>query len=200
MKKLFGNMDLYKGMILGCLLLIPAAGAWVWWLKNRLEVAEKAAAQARKPLGDLQMIGLLQKQIERQAKQAQQVTGTDHYRTYMQGKLVQGGLRIDDAQVQNPLPRTVGSLRAIDKEFEVLFGRERERLPLTRDYINVAIYNIESQLPIYKLRELKLVNRIILDQNLRRGDTPPPSELPDEWYVEKMVFASREPMGREPAR
>ena len=196
MKDFFRNMDLYKGMILGCMVLLPAAGGWVWWLKGRVEHAEKQVAAARQSKGDLQMIGLLQKQIEKQTKQAQTVIGQDHYRTYIEKCILSsaggGGIKKEDFEIMNPQPHAFGK-NVEDKEVEVKFGTGREKLALPRDFLNYVIYNVESQLPIFKLRKLDIVNKTAQDQQLLRGDKAPPPELADEWYVDRMVFAQRQP-------
>ena len=64
MKALFKDMDLYKGIILGCLVLIPVAAYFVYWVEGEIEIARRAIAAAERRGGDLTQIGQLRNDLE----------------------------------------------------------------------------------------------------------------------------------------
>lgn len=199
MKALFRNMDLYKGIVLACLLLLPAAGGWTLWLRGEIEAGRQALVRATKHGGLLQEIGALQKQMEDLVKSTTGFgTAQDHVEYFNRhvyatasGGLSRGDYEIGKAQVN---PGGTSRQRYKDYEVAITFGRRggREgRLPLPRSYIFAMIYNAEQEAALWKLRHLKIQNKTD-EKDLTAKKTPPP-ELEDEWYVTELRFARREP-------
>ena len=57
MKSFFQNLDLYKAIILGSLVLLPAVGFWAYHLDGQIEKGRVALENATKSRGDLVEIG-----------------------------------------------------------------------------------------------------------------------------------------------
>ncbi len=197
--KALAGMDLYKGIILASLLLLPAAGGWGWWLQGRIDEAKKALNEAPRLIEE---IGSLQKQMETvvtndtRAQQAQ--NASEYFERQLMASARGGGISRDDFSF-SPLteqPSTIGrGQRVNDIEVDILFGKPgsgRTDFKLTRDYLFAVLFNSEQQ--IWKLRSLEIVNATE-ERRLSTFQTPP-LELADEWIVKKMKFARRTP-GKE---
>ncbi len=194
-KVLFRDMDLYKGIILASLVLLPAAGWWAWSLQTSIEKGELARVEAEKPGGLLQSIGSLQRDIEEVKVNLQRGVGGDH-RTFFQTRIIKSSptpLSDDDYVIGVEVDRSLRSLNAIDSEVSIEFKRRgREAFALPRDYINALLYNFENPPSIWKLRYLKLTNDDTKRSGGRRGLAPPP-ELADSWLLDRLVYARRRP-------
>ncbi len=194
-KVLFREMDLYKGIILASLVLLPAAGWWAWSLQTSIEKGELAIRQAEGSGGLLQSIGGRQKEIE-EVKANQRTVGTSDHRTFFQTRIIKSSptpLSDDDYVIGVEVDRSLRSLNAIDSEVSIEFKRRgREAFALPRDYINALLFNFENPPSIWKLRYLKLTNEDIKGLGGRRGLAPPP-ELADSWLLDRLVYARRRP-------
>lgn len=194
--KALAGMDLYKGIILASLLLLPAAGGWGWWLQGRIDEAKKALGEAPRLIEE---IGSLQKQMETvvtndtRAQQAQ--NASEYFERQLMASARGGGISRDDFSFSPPTeqPSTIGrGQRVNDIEVDILFGKPgsgRTDFKLTRDYLFAVLFNSEQQ--IWKLRSLEIVNATE-ERRLSTFQTPP-LELADEWIVKKMKFARRTP-------
>ena len=60
----FRTLDLYKGLILGCLLLLPAAGYWIYSLQKRIEDCNRSIIVSTRAGGTLEQIGQLQRKMD----------------------------------------------------------------------------------------------------------------------------------------
>lgn len=197
--KALAGMDLYKGIILASLLLLPAAGGWGWWLQGRIDEAKKALGEAPRLIEE---IGSLQKQMETvvtndtRAQQAQ--NASEYFERQLMASARGGGISRDDFSFSPPTeqPSTIGrGQRVNDIEVDILFGKPgsgRTDFKLTRDYLFAVLFNSEQQ--IWKLRSLEIVNAT--DERRLSTFQTPPLELADEWIVKKMKFARRTP-GKE---
>lgn len=191
MKKTF---DLYKLIIIASLVLSPAAGGWAYWLQGRIDDGQKALAHAKNPRGPLQAIGLLQQEIDgMRAKSGSSQAETDP-RTYfdVQVSKSSSGLKRNDYVINNLQDARVSDLKAVDRQWSIEFKEGgKTHLPLARELITYVLHNIEGNSPAWRLRTLHLKNRET--RELRSRGAKPPPEVSDEWFVDRMVFAKREP-------
>lgn len=195
-KVFFRDMDLYKGIILASLVLLPAAGWWAWSLQTKVEKGELAIVQAERSGGLLQSIGSRQKEIEEVKVNKRRGLGASDHRTFFQTRIIKSSptpLSDDDYVIGVEVDRSLRSLNAIDSEVSIEFKRRgREAFALPRDYINALLFNFENPPSIWKLRYLKLTNEDTKNLGGRRGLAPPP-ELADSWLLDRLVYARRRP-------
>jgi hypothetical protein len=193
--KLFGNMDLYKAIILASFVLLPASGGWVYWLNGQILETKDALAKA----GDqIREIGSLEKQMETvYANSNRNAVASDSPNEWFQKLLISsgGGISPDDFTFEqaHEAQTSVGKSRAIDTEVPIAFGKAgagRSDFKLGRDYIFALIYNVEIQ-QIWKLRSLEMINGTS-ERDFVATKTPP-AELEDKWVVKKLVFVKRKP-------
>ena len=200
MKALFANMDLYKGILLASVVLMPAAAFWGYQLDQQVTEGNAALTNLRKRNGDLEQIGQYMEQIKNQ--QTNKSKDFQDYTTFFDTqvyKSAKSGLKEEDFKVA-PRPEvnvTVKpggqTVRAKDIEIEISFAKNgKERFPLSRAFINQVMQNCEGMSQIWKLRELKIRSQTMLSRG--RRTTAPPPEIGDDWLVERMVFARREPL------
>ena len=187
MKSFFGDLDLYKVIIIGSLLLLPAVGFWAYHLDGQIKEGEQAIQKATRDGGTLSEIGKYQKAVDEQRRNRANDAGLDAYTTYFQNNIIKGArLKSTDFHFSSPRESSVGR-RAIDTEVPIKF----DKIILSRDQILSILFNCESQSPVWKLRHLHIRNEDVRGSG-SRGRTPPP-ELGDRWKIEQMVFASRRP-------
>jgi hypothetical protein len=194
------GLDLYKGIVLVSLLLLPAAGGWVWSLHGGIEATQRALAEATRPRGLIEEIGQLQRQMETVVRnKTRDEVATRNHGEYFEGKIITsqrgGGLSKDDFTISKatPVNATIGGgQRVTDLEVEIAFGKQggtRSDMALPRDFIWAVLYNSEQQ--IWKLRTLEIQNATD-ERSLTTRRTPPP-ELEDKWLVRRLKFVRREP-------
>ena len=199
----FKNLDLYKAMILGSLLLLPVAGGFVYWVNGRLEEAEKAIASAKRSGGELEKIGKLEQQLDTIRQNVQRGGLTENHRLYFEQKIIgsvrDGGLKASDFEIGNQTPQKVSKLSAVDQEVSIQFRREGKELDLNRDFVYAVLFNCEAGgSQVWKVRELRMVNAEAATSS--RGRTAPPKTVADLWQVKKLTFARREPDTTSPRR
>lgn len=191
MKKQF---DLYKVIIVASLLLSPFAGGWAYWLQGRITEGEAALKQAKSSRGPLQAIGLLQQEVDAMRAKSNNTQAEADPRTYFDVWVSRSssGLKRNDYVINNLQDARVSDLKAVDRQWAIEFKEGgKTQLPLARELITFILHNIEGHSPAWRLRTLHLKNRET--RELRgRGGKPPP-EVADEWFVDRMVFAKREP-------
>jgi hypothetical protein len=201
----FRGMDLYKGIIFACLLLMPVVGGWAYWLHERIGVAKSAVAAADRNsrtlsgAGELQKIGWLQQSIAnmtRNAVNAEVEQDVGILIDRRMGQTFKGeGLRRNDYTVRT-LTATTKPGEWTDTPVSIEFKRDgKEAFPLTREQINAFVFNMESGggtgVSPWKLRSLKLRNADTKDK--QSGGKKPPPEISEQWFIDKMVFVKREP-------
>lgn len=196
MMRFLQSMDLYKGIILASLILTPGAGFWAWTLRKEIDRGIEALNSARKPGGEVSQIGNLEAQVENQRLLNKKMGDTsgdprDFFVSWILKSV--SGLRRDDF-VLGAFQKLRGREKegtedtSVDIEFR-LNGKDKV---LQRDAIWAILLNLEQGSRTWKLRELKLRNKDVVDA---RGKAPAP-EIGDAWSVDKMVFAVREPIKR----
>jgi hypothetical protein len=196
LRRLFADMDLYKGIILMSCVLTPVAGYWAWSMNKQIRQGRIAGNNAIRRGGDLETIGTYQKQIENQVERAgRQMVG--NYLTFFEQQVLSsvkdGGLRRDQIVIGAPADRPTGRGNTLDRTVTLEFKTGANVLELPREFINAVCFNVELASPAWKLRQLKMTNK---DTRELRGKAPPP-ETGDQWRVDRLVFATREP--RTPA-
>jgi hypothetical protein len=191
MKKQF---DLYKWIIIVSLVAMPAVGGWLYWLQQQIDDGERAIANATRPrTGELQTIGRLLQEIENQARSAGNVSAEDpgiyfdkQIRAASQGTLARNDYKIDPVSAQ-PHRDT----NSIDRLYKIEFKRDNKAFALGRDLLQAVLFMIEANSPAWRLRSLAMRNDTT--KEMRSRGTQPPPEIEDNWLVEKMEFARREP-------
>jgi hypothetical protein len=189
-------IDLYKAIILGSILLAAAAGIWAWNMKRQVADGRIALAAARTPNGVLQQIGLLQKQIENHvANQRHVVRGSplDYFAETIYTSASPGSdFKRADFIVGSPNEVKNTRLGTKDISVTIEFKRGgREAFPLPRPFLHAVVLNCEQKSQIWKLRDLRIRNKDLKDA--LAGSKAPPPETADEWLVESMTFACRQP-------
>jgi hypothetical protein len=206
--KFLREMDLYKGLILLCLLALPVCGWWCKTLGDSIKECDAAIREANRPGGLLEQIGGYQKKIELVVQNRTSATGaTQQPRTYFEGQIMAAAsqnLEKNDFGLTDPKEETAvtGSSsrqKAVDFVAEVQWKRKDLALPLA--FIYAVLFNCESGArpggekaglqSIWKLRELSIVNAT--NERLAATQEVPPPELEDKWSIKKMTFARREP-------
>jgi hypothetical protein len=194
--KLFGNMDLYKAIVLASFVLLPASGGWVYWLNDQIVETKAALARASDQTKE---IGALEKQMETvSANQGKTALQTESPNEWFTKIIVSsgGGISPDDFTFPQPHETQVmvGKSKAIDTEVSIDFGKasgtNRNDFKLGRDYIFALIYNCEMQ-QIWKLRSLEMINGT--SEREAVAYKTPPAELEDRWLVKKLTFVKRKP-------
>lgn len=198
------NLDAYRVIVIVCLVLLPLG----WWLVRDLEkeiAACNATIRAAKgEKGLIEEIGKLQRKVEVVVQNKRSMSDSiKDPRTYFQGQLLQSGpgLKANDFSIQDPKeePSTLASKQAI-VDYVVDIAGWRKDLPVKLDFLYAAIYNCESgasavseaaQQSVWRLRDLKVVNAS--DPTGFSGGKTPPPELKDEWLIQELKFARREP-------
>ncbi|GAB4136501.1 MAG: hypothetical protein Fur0037_01100 [Planctomycetota bacterium] len=198
------SFDLYKGIILGCLVLMPVSGFWIRHLYGRIDACERAVAAATRPGGTLETIGLLQRKMDTVKSNRSVLEQLKDPGLYFDKQIRSsdrsGTISSDDFQI--PGTRDVvggsGKQRFVDKEQQIIFGKRgsgRNDRSFNRDFIWALIYNCESGAgsgsSIWKLRKLEIVNAT--DEKTLTSKRTPPPELEDRWTIRDLKFARRQP-------
>ena len=187
-------MDLYKLIILISIVAIPGAGAWAYLEDTWLDEAKQAQQKAIRPNGQLEKIGLLEKQIEEIKTNMNRNASVGGHLLYFENRItgsVRGGeLKDTDIQISDEQARQKSKERAVDYEVSIKFERGGKPLPLTREVIHAILFNCEAFAKTWKLRTIRLSN---VEADKASGKSPPPKTVSDEWKVDKLVFARREP-------
>jgi hypothetical protein len=200
--KLFGDMDLYKSIILASFVLLPAAGGWVYWLDGQIGETKLAMVRAKDQIKE---IGVLQKQLEIviQSDKAGAVSNdnpNEYFEAKIVGSVTGGGIGKDDFTFEPGLRETqvaIGKGKAVDNEVGIIFGKQgagRTDFKVSREYLFALIYNVEQQ-QIWKLRHLTITNATSTNE-LTTHKTPP-VELCDQWIVNSLRFVKRKPADRK---
>lgn len=209
------SMELPEWTILGSLLALPFVGWWISVERNAIAVATKAV---RKNVGELEMIGKLQSQVELVEQNSRATGGSTDSGTYFQLQLQEsagnGGLKTDDYSLSSPVSKTVilgarpNEQRVTDYSVDIKFERKDKKTPfkVSRDFLFAVLFNCESgarrgsaSLPsIWKLQELTIENASAAEAFKGSGKKVPPQPTDDLWIVNKLKFARREPEKKNP--
>ena len=202
------KLDLYRGIILLCVVALPLCGWWCVTLQDSIVLCKDAIYQATRSGGLLEQIGALQKKVE--------LVGQNRFSTtdaikdpprYFDGQILLAAsqdLQSNDfgleAQKEEPAVMSGSKQRATD--FVVGVTWKRKDLAVKLAFIYAVLFNCESgnktgvvrvgQQSVWKLRDLEIVNAAAADNNFNA----PLPELEDRWMIKKMHFARREPRAR----
>lgn len=206
----FKQLDLYKGVILASLLLLPAAGWWIHQNRQGIEAANRAIVEATRPNGVIERIAGLQRRVEIvEANKLSASDATENHSIYFQNQIYRSDanrtLEKNDFVIGPARDEAAftGSSRqrATDYVVKIDFAKQGGKdLVIPREFLFAVLFNCESgaqgsaanQLPsIWKLRSLSIQNATAKDVFVARK-TPPP-EFEDQWIVKDMQFARREP-------
>jgi hypothetical protein len=206
MNKFFRELDLYKGIVLAAVLLIPI-GLWlVSAQKERIVACTRAIDDAKRAGGLLEEIGSLQRKVEIVVQNKRGMSDAiEKPTTYLEGQIIAAGgsaLKSSDFVLQSPKvdPGTLpGSKQAVnDHVLDVLWPRKELSVPM--DFLYAVLFNCESgagiaagqgQQSVWKLRTLEVLNAT--DERLMQASKTPPAELQDKWTIRRMSFVRREP-------
>ncbi|MCA8957323.1 MAG: hypothetical protein KDC87_14710 [Planctomycetes bacterium] len=194
------NLDLEKLIIILSLVLIPVAGGWVYYLRDKIAVADTALAAARDPRGIvkelLELQGLIDQTKEELEKQGGDATeATTYFRGRLAGSMTPGSalpIKVADILVEQRQPIKNDRGGYADLAVSLRFGKGG-RMELPRSFVNAFIVNSESQSPIWKLRSLRISNAEMSGGVARKS---PSLEMKDDWIVREMVFARRRPLAK----
>ena len=198
---LFRDLDLYKVIILISLLLLPVSLGFVYWVEGEVERAQAALVAAEGPgarEGEIEKIGMLQRQLETVEKNAskERAAGGSHAVFFQQQIQTSSDntLSTNDYEIGPELRAGVGGQKnAQDQEVTITFrSSDRKPKPLPRDFIHAMIFNIEaSGAQVWKLRQLQMRN-VDLAQVSQRKEMPEKT-VSDLWEIRALKFARREP-------
>jgi len=188
------QFDLYKWIIIGSLVLMPVAGGWLYWLNTQIEFGQNAMTAATRKKGDIETIGQLLQEIENQARSAGAAT-TEDPNVYFDRQISRSseGLARNDYKIDFVSGQRHRDTKSIDKVYKMEFRRDNKQFALSRELIQAILYNTEANSPAWRLRSLSLRNEEVGNAQLRSSGKKPPPEFPDNWFVDKMEFARREP-------
>jgi hypothetical protein len=209
--KLFREMDLYKGIVLASLVLLPAAGFWVWSLDKQIQKVRSAVAEATRAGGLLEEIGTLQKKVDNVVANTSS-DGVEQANTYFASQimLTSGGVGLSENSfkflpVKTETTKLSETQSATDHIVTIDFQRD---LVLTREWVQAMLFNCESgargagssaaraRQSIWKLRKFQMTNAGGGAKEFESKATPPP-ELEDKWIIRTLEFARREPKTRK---
>jgi hypothetical protein len=195
MKKPF---DLYKWIIIGSLVVMPAAGGWLYWLNQKILEGEKAIAQATRPVrGDLSTIGRLLQEIKNQEASAGTASAEDPgvYFDRMISRASDGTLKRNDYKIDPVGAPPHRDTKSIDRLYKMEFksAADGKQYALSRPLVQAILFMIEANSPAWRLRSLTLRNETTGAKQMRTSGIKPPPEIDDNWFVDEMTFARREP-------
>lgn len=200
MKNFFAKLDLYKAIIILCLLAMPVLGYFIWKMQEQLKAGQQALALATlqgrgNQSGDIEAIGTLMAQVDKMKDTSKLQDGADSHRVAFQSAIQKtnaSGLKLDDFTIGDikVSPITLDSKKqASQQSFQIDFKRDNVRLPLSRDFINAMLFNCEKE-GAWKLSQFRMRNKDVLAAGSTKN---PPPEVSDEWMVETLTFARKIP-------
>ncbi|MGE3173942.1 MAG: hypothetical protein AB7O97_15055 [Planctomycetota bacterium] len=204
----FQNMDLYKGVILGSVVLLPAAGWWIKTTQDGIDEANRAVIAATRSGGYIEEIGRLEQQLRTVDRNSRAMSvGTGNPDLYFDRQIIISatGNRIDKNQFKiNPPredPAMTGKQPVTDHIVKIdWLPRGGKDYAFSMEFLFAVLFNCETgwtgsatqDLPsIWKLYSLKIDNEEL--QKLAVQQMAPPPQVADQWIVSKMEFARREP-------
>jgi hypothetical protein len=193
-----GGFDLYKTIIIVSLLLLPVAGGGLYWLEQQITTGKRAIADAQRPrTGQLPTIARLVNEIETLVKNAGRTATEVDPTVYFEreiGTSAKQTLRRTDFRIDQINTVKHPETASIDRQIKVDFLRDGKKFALPRDLVQAILFNIEARSPAWRLRSLNLRNEDTGGtKQLRTSGEKPNGEIADNWFVDTMVFARREP-------
>lgn len=197
---MFKNMDLYKGIILASILLLPVSLGYLWWIEGQRDDAERGLRAATAPKGEIEKIGEIIRKLDTVEKNLARGGDAESYRVYFERKIMGSaseGISSNDFTLGNETPSAVpgSGNTATDQTVSITFKRAGKEFELPRDFVHAVAMNCEAGgSQIWKLRTLKMRNAEVL--TVSRSGKAPPKTVEDKWRVERLEFARREPSRR----
>ncbi len=196
---MFKPMDLYKGIVLACVVLLPVSLGFLWWIDGQREKALQAIRIAEQPKGELEKIGETIRKLETVASNSTRGGDAESYRLYFERMITLSspGISTNDFQLTNENSTSVpNNSKAEDLTVGVSFKRAGKEFDLPRDFVHAVALNCESGgSQIWKLRSLKIRNAEVIEAT--KGRKAPPKTVDDgKWKLEKLEFARRRPKQR----
>ncbi|MBK8100073.1 MAG: hypothetical protein IPK26_23465 [Planctomycetes bacterium] len=207
--KALKDMDLYKGIILVSVLLLPAIGWWAWSLDKQIEATKAAITEATRPGGLLEQIGALQQKAEIVVAN-RTLTGdaTSMPSVYFDSQIravAPGKISGDDFTIGPPTPSgaRIGRQQLTDHDVKVTWGKSGRDKPVSMEFLFAMLFNCESGArtgitdaskiqSIWKLRSLSIQNAAFAQVGSAKR-TPKEAQTEDQWLITDLVFARREP-------
>ncbi|MFN9703704.1 MAG: hypothetical protein ACK595_02650 [Planctomycetota bacterium] len=204
----FADIDLYKGIVLASLLLLPIGGWAVYDRAQQIEACNAAIADATRAGGVLEEIGSLQRKVEIVVQNKRGISdAVEKPTTYFEGQIKAAGggnLKVSDFTLVGPkveggtMPGTKQSIS--DYVLDVNWPRNDFAVPM--DFVYAVLFNCESgagldpnkSQSVWKLRNIELANAT--DERLLTTYATPPAELQDKWKIRSMAFVRREPAAK----
>ncbi len=204
----FAEVDLYKGIVLASLLLLPIGGWAVYDRAQQIEACNAAIADATRAGGVLEEIGSLQRKVEIVVQNKRGISdAVEKPTTYFEGQITAAGggnLKVSDFTLVGPkveggtMPGTKQSIS--DYVLDVNWPRNDFAVPM--DFVYAVLFNCESgagldpnkSQSVWKLRNIELANAT--DERLLTTYATPPAELQDKWKIRSMAFVRREPAAK----
>lgn len=192
------GFDLYKTIIVVSLLLLPVAGGGLYWLEQQITTGKRAIADAQRPrTGQLPVIARLVNEIESLVKNAGRAAAEVNPEVYFEreiGTSAKQTLRRTDFRIDQINTVKHVETASIDRQIKVDFTRDGKKFALPRDLVQAILFNIEARSPAWRLRSLTLRNEETGGtKQMRTAGDQPPGTIADNWFVDNMIFARREP-------
>ena len=206
----FRKLDLYKGIILLCLVALPLCGWWCLKLNESIDQCKDAIYHATRSGGLLEQIGALQKKVELVVQNRHSTSDAISMpSSYFDAQILTAAaqdLQSNDFKVDPPKEEVAVMVGSKQKAADFVVGVtwQRKDLAVKLAFIYAVLFNCESgnktgvsrvgQQSVWKLRELEIVNAT--DEKAFNSFSVPPPDLEDRWTIKKMAFARREPRAR----
>lgn len=207
--KIFEKMDLYKGIIVASVLLLPAIGWWAWSLVQKIETTKAAITEAARSGGLLEQIGALEQKAEivvanrtltGDATAMPSVYFDAQIRAVAPGKISGDDFTIGPA---TPSGTRIGRQQLTDHDVKVTWGKSGRDKPVTMEFLYAMLFNCESGAragitdpskiqSIWKLRTLSIQNAAFAQVGSAKR-TPKEAQIEDQWLITDLGFARREP-------
>ena len=193
------DFGFYRPFFIVAALAIIFLGGWNYVLKRQYRQAllafQRSKADLAKAFAEIKQIRRLivaKNEMDKRGEWLQP-------ELYFQKQLSKAGIDFKSYHIKPPRERSLkirsGKKRknVIDREVEISFkikGRKNIQF-IPRSNWFVALYNCEAGSKRWRLRELSIRAKEEFSSNVKKGNYP--RELSDEWFIEKLMFVSREP-------
>lgn len=199
MKKLLGDYGYFKVFLIANSIAFILLCGWFLLLKKNYALHLKAFKRSKVDLASsfseikqIRRLLVAKGEMERGGERLQP-------ELFFQKQLSKAGIDFKSYHIKPPKERSLKILSGrkkksvIDREVEVSFKvvNGKKRLSLPRSNWFVALYNCEAGSKRWRLRQLSIRAKEEANSQYKKGNYP--AELSDEWFVDKLVFVSREP-------
>jgi|GEM_PF-2608363 len=194
-----GRLGVYKTFLIVSLVALLFLSAWYFVLKVNYQEALRDFSRSKtylinsfSEIKQIRRLLIAKGEMEKGGERLQP-------ELYFQKQLSKAGIDFKSYHIKPPRERSYRIFsgkkkkRVIDREVEVSFKLQngKKRFFLPRNNWFVALFNCEAGSKRWRLRHFSAKVKEAFDSKSRKGIYP--SELTDEWFIEKLVFVSREP-------